>query len=201
MSNQSTHFHDGNRELQDRFDTRELADYCAGKLVKDFINPKQKAFIESADMFFLATVDQEGRPCCSYKGGDPGFVRVLDEHTIAVPNYDGDGKYLSWGNSLKNPNVALLFIDFTKGWRLRFHGVAEVKTDDPLLSEYPGAQFVVRIKVREIFGNCPRYIHKYELVERNKFIPRNDCETPIPDWKKQPDWNAVLPKHDPAKAK
>src|SRR5580765_595686 len=94
MSSFSNHFHDGNRELQDRFDTRQLADYCAGKLVKDFINPKQKAFIESADMFFLATVDQEGRPCCSYKGGDPGFVRVLDEHTIAVPNYDGDGKYL-----------------------------------------------------------------------------------------------------------
>jgi predicted pyridoxine 5'-phosphate oxidase superfamily flavin-nucleotide-binding protein len=192
-------FHDGHRQLQDQFDTRRLADHCVAKLVRDSINAKQKAFIESADMFFLATVGPEGRPSCSYKGGEPGFVRVVDERTLAVPNYDGDGKYLSWGNTLKNPNVALLFIDFTKAWRLRVHGVASLHHDDPLLPEYPEAQFIVRIAVRETFGNCPRYVHKYQLVERSAYVPKAGRQTPVPDWKKQPDWNATLSPRDPAR--
>jgi predicted pyridoxine 5'-phosphate oxidase superfamily flavin-nucleotide-binding protein len=192
-------FHDGQRRLQDKFDTRRLAETCVAKLVRDSINPKQKAFIESADMLFLSTVDDQGQPTCSYKGGDPGFVRVIDDRTIALPNYDGDGKYLSWGNTLKNPNIALLFIDFMKGWRLRMHGTAAIADNDPLMSECPEAQFIVRITVREIFGNCPRYIHKYQLVERSPYVPRNGCKTPVPDWKKKPDWQAVLPKQDPAR--
>ena len=52
---------------------------------------------------FIATADAEGRPQSSYKGGDPGFVRVLDERTIAFPNYDGNGMYLTAGNMLVNP--------------------------------------------------------------------------------------------------
>src|SRR5690349_24635930 len=119
-----SHFHDGQRTLQDRFDTRRLADHCAAKLVREVINPKQKAFIESADMFFLATADEKGRPTCSYKGGDPGFVRVIDDgKALLIPNYDGDGKYVSGGNVLKNPNMARPLIDFMTGWRLRVRGV------------------------------------------------------------------------------
>jgi predicted pyridoxine 5'-phosphate oxidase superfamily flavin-nucleotide-binding protein len=193
-------FNDGQRELQERFDTTRLAEFCVSKLVRDVVNPKQKAFIESADMFFLATADDQGRPACSYKGGDPGFVHVVDEHTLAIPNYDGDGKYLSWGNTLTNPNVALLFMDFMKGWRLRVTGEASLVFNDPLLASCPGAQFIARVHVREIFGNCPRYIHKYQLVERSTFVPHHDQPTPIPDWKKQPDFNAVLSTNDPAKA-
>jgi predicted pyridoxine 5'-phosphate oxidase superfamily flavin-nucleotide-binding protein len=152
-------------------------------------------------MMFLATADDRGRPACSYKGGEPGFVRVLeDTRTLAMPNYDGDGKYLSWGNVRKNPHVALLFIDFMKGWRLRVTGTAELCFDDPMLSEWPEAQFVVRIRVREVFGNCPRYIHKYQLVERSPYVPRKDRPTPIADWKRQPDFRAVLPEKDPARA-
>ena len=192
-------FHDGQRQLQDKFDTRQLAERCVAKLVRDTINPKQKAFIESADMFFLATSDEHGQPTCSYKGGDPGFVRVVDDRTIALPNYDGDGKYLSWGNVLKNPQVALLFIDFMKGWRLRIHGTASIDAHDPLMSNYPEAQFIVRIAVREAFANCPRYIHKYQLVERSSYVPRKGCATPVPDWKKNADVRDVLPRDDPAR--
>jgi predicted pyridoxine 5'-phosphate oxidase superfamily flavin-nucleotide-binding protein len=192
-------FHDGQRQLQDLFDSRQLADRCAAKLVRDTINPKQKAFIESCDMFFLATADEDGRPTCSYKGGDPGFVHVLDERTVAIPNYDGDGKFLSWGNVLKNPQVGLLFIDFMKGWRLRIHGTATVVLDDPMRAQCPGAQFIVRITPREVFGNCPRYIHKYQLVERSAYVPHADVPTPIPDWKKLLDMNQVLPRNDPAR--
>jgi predicted pyridoxine 5'-phosphate oxidase superfamily flavin-nucleotide-binding protein len=135
----------------------------------------------------------------SYKGGDPGFVRVIDEKTIALPNYDGDGKYLSWGNSLVSPHVAMLFIDFMKGWRLRVHGNATSSDTDPLVAEYPEAQFIVRIRVREIFGNCPRYIHKCQLVERSSYVPRRGCQTPVPEWKTRDEWRQVLPKNDPAR--
>jgi predicted pyridoxine 5'-phosphate oxidase superfamily flavin-nucleotide-binding protein len=187
-------YHPGHRQLQDLFDCRRLADHMQAKLVKDTLNAKQKAFIESADMFFLATADAEGRPTCSYRGGDPGFVRVIDDRTLVLPNFDGDGMYLSWGNVIANPNVGMLFIDFMKGWRLRIHGVASISRDDPLLANYSEAQFIVRITVREAFGNCPRYIHKYQLVERSSYVPRAGRATPIPDWKKQPDIQDVLPR-------
>ena len=91
-------FHDGSRSLQDRFDTRAIADRIDELLVHDTIDEGDRAFIEARDMFFLATADAEGRPTCSYKGGEPGFVRVVDEHTLAFPNYDGNGMYLSTGN-------------------------------------------------------------------------------------------------------
>jgi len=200
----SSMYHDGQRQLQDDFDTRRLADTLEDKLVKHTLNPKQKAFIESADMFFLATANKQGRPSCTYRGGDPGssgggFVRCIDDRTLAIPNYDGNGMYVSWGNTIDNPSVGLLFIDFMKGWRLRIHGDAKIARNDPLLAEFCEAQFIVRVTVREAFGNCPRYIHKYQLVERCAFVPREGCETPVPEWKKQPDFKESLPKNDPAR--
>jgi len=121
-------YHNGQRRLQDDFDTRRLTDKLQEKIVRDTLNPKQKAFIENSDMFFLATSDPAGRPSCSYRGGDPGFVRAVDDKTLILPNYDGDGMYVSWGNVLQNPNVGLLFIDFMKGHRVRVRGVAEIWT-------------------------------------------------------------------------
>jgi hypothetical protein len=192
-------YHAGQRQLQEQFDTIRLADMMREKGTKDFLNSKQKAFIESADMFFLATADEHGQPTCTYRGGDPGFVHAIDDRTIVLPNYDGNGMYLSWGNVLKNPSIGLLFIDFMKGWRLRIHGEATISGDDPLMQNFPEAQFIVRIVVREAFGNCPRYIHKYQLVERCAFVPHADRVTLIPDWKKQPEMRDVLPKNDPAR--
>jgi predicted pyridoxine 5'-phosphate oxidase superfamily flavin-nucleotide-binding protein len=191
-------YHDGNRKLQERFDTRRLADRIEERVMRDRIDEDDKAFIEARDMFFLATADENGQPQSSYKGGDPGFVRVLDEHTIAFPNYDGNGMYLSLGNALVNPKVGLLFIDFEGRKRLRLNGIASVDENDPLRSEYPEAQFVVRVRATEVFPNCPRYIHQYELVQRSRFVPKNECETPVPRWKHS-DWaHDVLPEGDPA---
>jgi predicted pyridoxine 5'-phosphate oxidase superfamily flavin-nucleotide-binding protein len=192
-------YHAGNRQLQDQFDTRRLADRIDEKVVHDSISSGDREFIERMDMFFLATADEQGRPQCSYKGGDPGFVQVLDEHTLAFPCYDGNGMFLSMGNLLHNPHVGLLFIDFENQWRLRFNGVASVDLHDPLLEAYPEAQLIVRVRATDVFGNCPRYIHKLRLVERSRFVPRAACETPVPDWKRD-DWaRDVLPAQDPAR--
>jgi predicted pyridoxine 5'-phosphate oxidase superfamily flavin-nucleotide-binding protein len=192
-------YHDGSRSLQDRFDTRALADRIDHLLVSDSIGEHDRAFIEQRDMFFLATADSEGRPTCSYKGGEPGFVRVLDEHTLAFPNYDGNGMYLSTGNVLVNSAVGMLFIDFEQGHRMRLEGSASVDLDDPLAGDYPEAQFVVRVRARAVYPNCPRYIHRYQLVRRSRFVPRTECLTPVPAWKRN-DWAIdALPRDDPAR--
>ena len=192
-------YNDGARTMQDRFDTRRLADRLEEVIVVDRIDDNARQYIEARDMFFLATVDAEGRPNCSYKGGEPGFVRVLDERTIAFPNYDGNGMYLSMGNVLETREVGLLFIDFEGQSRMRLNGVATVDFDDPLRAQWPEAQFVVRVRAREVFPNCPRYIHEYRLVERSRFVPKAECETPVPDWKKA-SWAAdALPENDPAR--
>jgi predicted pyridoxine 5'-phosphate oxidase superfamily flavin-nucleotide-binding protein len=190
---------EGQRALQDQFDTRRLADRLDDKVVKDRIDANDKAFMERMDMFFIATVDANGHANCSYKGGEPGFVRVLDEHTIAFPNFDGNGMYLSMGNVLETSQVGLLFIDFENQWRMRLNGTATIDANDPLMSEYPEAQFIVRVRAREVFPNCPRYIHRMQLVERSRFVPKTACETPVPAWKAG-DWVAdVLPAHDRAR--
>jgi uncharacterized protein len=123
-------YRDSHRRLQDRHDTRRLADRLAdtaGAVVTPF-----RDFIEARDMFFIATADAAGQPQCSYKGGDPGFVRVIDETTIAFPLYDGNGMFLSAGNVVENPSVALLFIDFANGSRLRLDGEASIDLGDSL---------------------------------------------------------------------
>jgi hypothetical protein len=200
----SSRYHAGSRQLQDRFDTRRLADRLDERFVsRSGIDDDDRRFIERMDMFFLATADADGRPQCSYKGGDPGFVRVLDERAVAFPNYDGNGMYLSMGNVLENPHVGMLFIDFVspRPARLRLNGVASIDRDDELRAHYPGAQFVVRVRATQVFPNCPRYIHRMELVERSRFVPHADEETPVPDWKRT-EWACdVLPRDDPARGR
>ena len=191
-------YHEGNRKLQDRFDTRRLADRIEERIVRDHIDDDDRAFIEARDMFFIATVDEAGQPQCSYKGGDPGFVRVLDERTIAFPVYDGNGMYLTVGNLMDTKKVGLLFIDLEGRKRMRLNGIASVDDADPLLAEYPEAQLVVRVAATEVFPNCPRYIHQYELVARSRFVPKAECETPVPQWKRNEWANDVLPDGDPA---
>jgi uncharacterized protein len=192
-------YHAGNRHFHDRFDTRRLADRIDARFFpRAEIDDGDREFIEGCDMFFLATADAEGRPQCSYKGGMPGFVRVLDAKTIAFPNYDGNGMYLSAGNVLVNPQVGLLFISFEQRKRMRLNGVASHSEDDPLMAEYPEAQFVTRVEATQVFPNCPRYIHEYRLVNRSRFVPRKECSTPVPAWKTRAWARDVLRTEDPA---
>jgi predicted pyridoxine 5'-phosphate oxidase superfamily flavin-nucleotide-binding protein len=191
-------YHEGSRGLQDRFDTRRLADRIDERIVHDTIDDDDRAFIEGCDMFFIATADAGGQPQCSYKGGEPGFVRVVDERTIAFPVYDGNGMYLTAGNALVNPRVGLLFIDFERRRRMRLNGVASVAADDPLVGEYHEAQLVVRVQATEVFPNCPRYVHEYRRVERSRFVPREECRTPVPAWKTREWARDVLRSDDPA---
>ena len=182
-------YHDGARGLQDRFDTRRLADRLAEKLSRSAFTDEDRAFIESRDMFFLATADAEGRPDCSYKGGLPGFVRVTGPAELSFPSYDGNGMFRSLGNVSVNTGVGLLFIDFEQPRRLRVLGRASFA--DPG-GEFEGAQLVVRVQAERIFPNCPRYIHRLQLVERSVYAPAPGHTPPEPGWKQA--FREVLPR-------
>jgi hypothetical protein len=195
----SSLFGESQRQLQREFDTERLADRIEERLFRDHVNPDDRVFIERMNMFFLATADAAGHPNCSYKGGDVGFVRVVDERTLLFPNYDGNGMYISMGNALENRHVGMLFIDFENQKRLRVNGIARLEPAAAAVPAYPEAQFIVKVSVKQVFPNCPRYIHKMQLVESSKFVPRAAVATPVPGWKRM-DWACdVLPASDPAR--
>ena len=182
-----TTYHDGMRSLQDRFDTRRLADRLEEVTYHDTFWDGDRDFIARASMFFLATADADGRPDVSYKGGIPGFVQVVDERTLAFPSYDGNGQYRSLGNIAVNPHVSLLFIDFEHPNRMRITGRASLQegTDD--------ADALVAVAVDQIWPNCPRYIHKMTLEEHSVYAPRDGHVPPVPEWKQMAFVQDVLP--------
>lgn len=186
-------YHDGSRALQDRFDSRRIADRLEEVTAREAFTEQDKIFIETADLFFLATADADGWPDVSHKGGLPGFVRVLDAKTLAFPSYDGNGQFRSLGNLLVNPRVGLLFIDFEEPKRLRVQGVADVRGDADLVARWEGAQLVVTVTAARIFPNCPRYIHRRTLVDHSPFAPRAGHDAPVPEWKQMEVFRDFLP--------
>jgi predicted pyridoxine 5'-phosphate oxidase superfamily flavin-nucleotide-binding protein len=190
-------YHDGARQLQERFDSRRIADRLEEVTVHDAFTPDDRAFIARCSMFFLATADRDGWPDCSYKGGVPGFVRVIDEHTLAFPDYDGNGMFRSLGNVVVNPKVGLLFVDFEHPNRMRVNGIASLHDDPELLAGFEGAQLVVRVRAERIFPNCPRYIHTMALIEHSVYAPTPGHVPPTPDWKLMDVFRDHLP-HGPS---
>lgn len=182
--------------LQDQFETRDLAERVGQIIVQAELDDMHKGFIETRDMLFLTTVDHRGYPTCSYKGGVPGFVKVLDSKTLVFPSYNGNGMFLSMGNISVNDKVGLLFIDFTTPHRVRVHGTASIDLNDPLLSDFHEAELIVRIAVTEVFVNCPRYIHQYQRIATSKYAPQPECPTPLPQWKRIDAIQDVLPEAD-----
>jgi predicted pyridoxine 5'-phosphate oxidase superfamily flavin-nucleotide-binding protein len=186
-------YHEQCRVLQDRFDSRRIADRLAEVLLRTEFSEEDRAFIGEQSFFFLASADEQGRPDCSYKGGAAGFVRVIAPAELAFPSYDGNGMFRSLGNIVANPAVGLLFIDFQAGKRLRVNGRAALGLDDELKGEWPGAQAVVRVRAEQIFPNCPRYIHRMALVEPSAYVPQAGRPAPVPGWKRNPAFKDYLP--------
>lgn len=193
-------YHDGNRALQDQFSSRPLADRLEEKLARKTFTDDDKAFIESAIYFFLATADSEGRPDCSFKGGAPGFVRITGASELAFPDFDGNGMFKSLGNLSINPHVGLLFIALhDRPRRLRVNGTAKIVRDDPLLASVPGAQMIVRVTAGVIFPNCPRYIPTLTLAEPSVYVPKAETPPVEPAWKGFDIFKDVVPPRAPTK--
>ncbi len=173
------------RRAQERAECRPLADRVVDAIVRDEIDDFYGGFITSRDFFFLATVDSEGRPTVSYKGGAPGVVAVVDPRTIAFPHYDGNGMFLSVGNAEDTGRIGLLFIDLETPNRVRLQAVVEQVSDDPvLLARWPGASLVTVARVESVFHNCGRYIHPHARVRDSPYVPDENGAAPTPAWKR-----------------
>lgn len=179
----SDYYNNTHRDLHDAFDSRRLADTIEEKMISSELGEREMRFITTADMFFLSTMDKRGFPTVSYKGGEPGFVKVLDPSTIAFPIYDGNGMFYSAGNIGSRAQVGLLFIDFVTPRRMRLHGTAQISSGDPLINECKEAQLIVRVEIEDAFLNCARYIHKFSREDLSDYAPREGHDTAIPLWK------------------
>ncbi|MGX1305532.1 putative pyridoxine 5'-phosphate oxidase superfamily flavin-nucleotide-binding protein [Amorphus suaedae] len=172
------------RKMQAAQGTQRLAGTVFDAIVWDAIDAQTAAFIESRDYFFLATVDREGRPTVSYKGGPPGVCHVVDERTLVFPSYDGNGMFKSMGNAVDTGKVGLLFIDMVTPNRVRVQGDVTVSDSDPEMARYPGASLVARVAVEHCFLNCARYIHKHTRVAASPYVPDASGCQPHPSWKR-----------------
>jgi uncharacterized protein len=201
--NSSDFYHDGMREVQAKMDSVRLADRLREVTVHEQFTDDDRAFVESASMVFVATADADGRPDCSYKGGAPGFIRIVDDATIAIPFYDGNGQYRTLGNIVANPAVGLLFVDFDQTRRLRINGDASVvfaaasstadTNNEAFIKSFPGAEAVVVLKLRHAFPNCPRYVHNLAAGTISEFAPTEGYEPPKPEWQSRPSFQPYLP--------
>ena len=185
-------FHDGNRELQDRYGGRAVADRIVDLVETTTFTDDFKAFVESVPFFFLATSAAD-KTDCSFKGGAPGFVRVTGPSQLIFPDYDGNRMYKSLGNILVNPNVGLLFMKFgaEEGegalyLRVRINGRATIHDEHEALASYPGAHRIVQVEVDHIYPNCPRYVPHMEVIAPSRHIPQEGQDQPVPEWKKVP---------------
>jgi len=172
------------RALQEEFNTTKLAELLDNGWIHETISEEERNFINTRDMFFLSTVDPDGMPTVSYKGGGVGFVKVLDESTLVFPGFDGNGMFYSVGNIDAQGKVGLLFIDFETPHRIRVQGTAKLLRDHPLMAEYTEAKYLIMVTVTKIWVNCPRYIHKYQKIDQSKYVPEPCKVTPIPTWKR-----------------
>lgn len=184
------------RALQQDFDTQKLADAVNNNVVSAEIGEEHRGFIESRDMFFLTTIDHRGYPTCSYKGGNPGFLKIIDSKTLAFPSYDGNGMYLSMGNISINNQIGMLLIDFETPNRFRIHGNASIHRDEASIKMFVGAEMVVFVEIVEIFVNCPRYIHRYKRVASAKHVPQENVPAALPHWKRIEGLQEALPARD-----
>ncbi len=187
------------RTLQAEHDSLKLADAVVQAIVRDEIEEPLVPFIESRDFFFLSTVNAEGEPTVSYKGGPPGVVKIQDSKTLVFPCYDGNGMFKSMGNIKASPKIGLLFIDFETPNRVRVQGNARLISDDSLMIHYPGATMLVRVEVSACFLNCARYIHKHKRVSDSPYVPDADGHQPYPSWKRIDMLQEVLPEKEKGK--
>jgi predicted pyridoxine 5'-phosphate oxidase superfamily flavin-nucleotide-binding protein len=190
-------YQDGSRELQRRFGTEDLAAHLSRRYVFDALEDEHMEWIRGADAVYLATVDEQGFPDCSYKGGLPGFVQVPDSRTLEIPSYDGNGMYRTLGNAAARQQIGLLFLFPGLPAKLRVNGSCEVLTDPAAVGPHHGAEAVLRVAVRAVFENCPRYLHDPRTGEHSRHCPRPGYRPPDPDWKLKPEYDGLLPVRQP----
>jgi uncharacterized protein len=139
----------------------------AGAGWRTHVTPELEAFLADLDMFYLGTASALGQPYIQYRGGTPGFLRVLDEHTLGFADFGGNRQFITLGNLSENSRAFLFLMDYVRSRRIKLWGHARVVEDDPVLldrlrdASYPGKverAILFEIEVWDV--NCPQHIHK-----------------------------------------
>jgi predicted pyridoxine 5'-phosphate oxidase superfamily flavin-nucleotide-binding protein len=161
MTNWTEAFHKNEQAAQQRWGKPAVWDETRiQRLLWDRIPDELHARIEATPFFFLATSNRKGECDCSFKGGGPGLVRMLGEQRLAFPDFDGNQAFMSLGNILDNPQVGLLFIDFSDGARLRVNGHATIHDQGPDLALFEKAKRVVTVDIQQVVPNCAAHVPK-----------------------------------------
>ena len=163
------------KAVQERLDSRRT--YARGEQpdarAPDALGPDEVEFIEVRDSFYMATVGESGWPYVQHRGGPPGFVRVLDEHTIAFPDYRGNRQYVSVGNLAGDDRVSLIFMDYPNRRRLKLFGHARI-------GDASAGEKVERTMIIAVEGfdwNCPQYITpRFTLAELERIRESIDTD-------------------------
>jgi predicted pyridoxine 5'-phosphate oxidase superfamily flavin-nucleotide-binding protein len=129
------------------------------------VTPELKEFIEEQRSVFLATASKDGQPTIQHRGGPPGFLRVVDEKTLAFVDYVGNRQYITLGNLSENPKANLLLIDYAHRKRIKIWGTAVVvEGDEKQIAALMPAGYrarpeqVIRFSVEAWDLNCPQHI-------------------------------------------
>ncbi|MFI7104583.1 pyridoxamine 5'-phosphate oxidase family protein [Streptomyces sp. NPDC050161] len=166
---------DGEHLVQQRLGTTERADRFYSDQVLDHLNQRMQEFVARQEMLFLATSDRHGACDSSFRAGPPGFVQVLDDRTLAYPEYRGNGVMASVGNLSENPQLGILMVDFLRD-RIGLHinGRARVALDAEIRQLYPWlpadpvpgrrAQLWVTVEVEEAYIHCAKHIPHLQKV-------------------------------------
>jgi len=188
------------RNLQKQGKHEKLAKVVVHAIVRDELEEIHTDYINSRDYFFLSTVNADGMPTVSYKGGAVGFVNVMGPNRLIFPNYDGNGMWMSLGNIDEAAKVGMLFMDMVTPWRIRVQGSAKLTDDPELMKLFPGCNKVIDVVVEVVFQNCARYIHKHTRVETSPYVPAEDGTQPFPTWKRIDGLQPVLHPNDQGRA-
>jgi len=159
-------FHQGHKKARDRYNTKANADYWLETLDTSKLNNAMIEFIENCTYFFFATASPEGQPNLNYKGGEKGFLHVINENQLVFPNFKGNGILHSLGDLELNDKVSLLIPDFNHHVRLKIIGQAKVVYEDVYISEFYdyfsayNFDSLIIIDIKYVIPNCPSNLHR-----------------------------------------
>lgn len=146
------------------------------------ISAELREFIAQQTSFYMATVNADGQPYIQHRGGPAGFLRVVDEKTIAFVDYAGSKQYISQGNLSENPKARLFLMDYAHRQRIKIWGEAKVIEGDAALLEklMPSGyrakpEQVIVLTVTAWDANCPQHIPvRFDAVEVQKALDARD---------------------------
>ena len=139
------------------------------------IDDEMRGFIEAQTSVFMATANLDGQPYIQHRGGPAGFLRVLDDRTLAFADFSGNRQFITTGNLADNPKAQLFLMDYAHRQRLKIWGEARVETDRALVDRLmpPGykarAEQAIVFSVKAWDANCPQHIP--QLVPVDEVIP------------------------------